>query len=96
MNSSRIIRFTLICFIAALVIGLSACEELMTILSSGGMPDMEEMPGEIEIGVVVPLTGIGAAPYGFSMQRGFQLAQEEINSSGTFGTSALVSLRRMI
>ena len=81
MNSSRIIRFTLLCFIAALVIGLSACDELMTILSSGGMPDMEEMPGEIEIGVVVPLTGIGAAPYGFSMQRGFQLAQEEINSS---------------
>ena len=83
MNPSRITRFTLICFIAALVVGLSGCDELLSILSLGDLPEVgdTDMPGEIEIGLVVPLTGMGAAPYGFSMHRGFQLAQEEINSS---------------
>ena len=37
---------------------------------------------EIPIGVVVALTGHHAEPYGLPMQRGFELAREEINSLG--------------
>jgi branched-chain amino acid transport system substrate-binding protein len=37
---------------------------------------------EIPIGVVVALTGHHAEPYGFPMQRGFELAREQINNRG--------------
>ena len=37
---------------------------------------------EITIGVVVALTGHHAEPYGLPMQRGFELAREEINNLG--------------
>ena len=37
------------------------------------------MDGEIPIGVAVALTGPFAEPYGLPMQRGFELAREEIN-----------------
>ena len=37
---------------------------------------------EISIGVVVALTGHHAEPYGLPMQRGFELAREEINDHG--------------
>ena len=44
-------------------------------------PMMDEMISqEIPIGVVVPLTGSNAGPYGLSMQRGFEMAREEINN----------------
>jgi branched-chain amino acid transport system substrate-binding protein len=59
-------------------VGLSACDELVSIFSDDEMPQM--MGGEISIGVVVPLTGSNAGPYGLSMQRGFEMAQEEINN----------------
>ena len=49
-------------------------------VSNGEMPPM--MDEEIPIGVVVALTGKYAEPYGFPMQRGFELAREEINSLG--------------
>ena len=39
----------------------------------------EMMDTGIPIGVVVPLTGSFAGPYGVSMQNGFELAREEIN-----------------
>ena len=38
--------------------------------------------GDVPIGVVVALTGRHAEAYGFSMQRGFELAREEINNRG--------------
>ncbi len=41
-------------------------------------PEMATETG-IPIGVVVPLTGSFAGPYGMSMQNGFELAREEIN-----------------
>ena len=41
-------------------------------------PEMAAPPG-IPIGMVVSLTGKDAEPYGLPMQRGFELAQEEIN-----------------
>lgn len=40
------------------------------------------MSEEIPIGLVVALTGHHAEPYGLPMQRGFELAREEINDHG--------------
>ena len=53
-------------------------------------PQMEELHGEFPIGVVLPLTGALAAPYGLPMQRGFELAREEINNSGMFGDAKII------
>ena len=51
---------------------------------------MEGLSGDIPIGVVLPLTGALAAPYGLPMQRGFELAREEINNSGMLGDAKIV------
>ena len=83
MKTSRIARFAHICMIVGLIVGLSACDELVSILSTGASdpPSTDSVGNEITLGLVLPLTGSGAAPYGFSMQRGFELAQAEINNS---------------
>ena len=65
----------------SLVVGLSACDELASILSTTDIPKMEGGQGRIPIVVVVTLTGRDAGPYGISMKNGFDLALEEINSS---------------
>ena len=44
--------------------------------------DTRMITGEVPIGVVVALTGKHAEAYGFAMQRGFELAREEINRVG--------------
>ena len=44
--------------------------------------DTHMITEDIPIGVVVALTGKHAEPYGFPMQRGFELAREEINNLG--------------
>ena len=85
MNGFR--RFALICMIVSLVVGLSACDELVSILSSSDMPQMDGVQGEIPIGVVLPLTGRDAGPYGLSMKNGFDLALAEINSAQLGGAS---------
>ena len=85
MNGIR--RIALICMIVSLVVGLSACDELVSILSSGDMPQMDGVQGEIPIGVVLPLTGRDAGPYGLSMKNGFDLALAEINSAQLGGAS---------
>ena len=79
MNGLR--RFAFVCMIVSLVVGLSACDELVSILSSSDMPQMDGVQGEIPIGVVLPLTGKDAGPYGLSMKNGFDLALAEINSA---------------
>ena len=79
MNGFR--RFALICMIVSLVVGLSACDELVSILSTSDLPQIEGVQGEIPIGVVLPLTGKDAGPYGLSMKNGFDLALAEINNS---------------
>ena len=83
MKTSRITRFAHICMIVGLIVGLSACDELVSILSTGASDPspMDGVSGEITLGLAVPLTGDAAAPYGFSMQNGFELAKEEINNS---------------
>ena len=58
-----------------------ACALLLLCLASCG-EDTPMTKGHVPIGVVVPLTGKHAEPYGFPMQRGFELAREEINNRG--------------
>ena len=65
--------FALASIAFALTVGLFSC----------GGTDQAALDGEeISIGVVVALTGHHAEPYGFPMQRGFEMAREEINSLG--------------
>ena len=74
MTIRRFTKFTFVLGIVALIAGLSTYAQMAS--------QMEELSGDIPIGVVLPLTGALAAPYGLPMQRGFELAREEINNSG--------------
>ena len=76
----RIIIFTFALLIIALTVGLFGCDRVISVASDGEVSEM--MGEEIPIGVVVALTGQHAEPYGFPMQRGFELAREEINRLG--------------
>jgi branched-chain amino acid transport system substrate-binding protein len=78
--NGRITRFVLALTVTALFAGFSACDELVSILSSGDMPQMEGLSGEIPIGFVWPQTG-SLASDGIAVQRGTKLAVEEINNS---------------
>ena len=82
MNVKRIITFAFVFAIVALTVGLSGCEKIAPMVpdDTTAMPEM--MDGEIPIGLVVSLTGKDAEPYGLPMQRGFELAREEINALG--------------
>ena len=82
MNVRRFTKFASILAIVALIAGLSACDQIQQILPP---PQMDEDSGEIRIGVSVPLTGDSADQYGLEMKRGFDLARDEINSSGRLG-----------
>ena len=74
MNIRRVATFVFVLAITSLIMGLSTYAQMT--------PQMKGLSGEISIGVVLPLTGALAAPYGLPMQRGFELAREEINNSG--------------
>ncbi len=67
-------RITFVLVIATLMAGLSACND------NGETPQMEELSGEIPIGVVYSITG-RLASVGMEMGSGFELAREEINNS---------------
>ena len=86
MNVKRIITFAFVFAIIGLVVGLSSCERIVSMMPDDEMPPMEEMPPVmvegIPIGVAVALTGEFAEPYGLPMKRGLELAQEEINMLG--------------
>lgn len=88
MNSKRFTIFAFLLPIVALIVGLSACDEIQQLLSPTP-PQMEALSGEIPIGVVLALTGRHAAPYGLPTQRGFELALEEINNSRWLGDAKI-------
>lgn len=83
MKTRRFTTFACALAIVALIAGFSACDQIQQLLTPE-TPQMEGR-GEISIGVVLPLTGTLAAPYGLPMQRGFELARTEINNSGQLG-----------
>ena len=91
MNIRRFTKFAFVMAIVTLIAGLFACEQLETILPP---PQMDEDSGEIRIGVSVPLTGDSADQYGLEMKRGFDLARDEINSSGRLGDKQIRLLEK--
>ena len=83
MKTKRILTSALLPAIATLAVGLSGCDKAATVTSDNEVPRI--VSEEIPIGVVVALTGHHAEPYGLPMQRGFELAREEINNIGDVG-----------
>ena len=79
MNISRVSRFAFVLTIIALIAGFSACDQIQQLLVPTP-PQMEGLSGEIPIGLVYPVTGRLAA-FALPIQRGFELAIEEVNSS---------------
>ena len=78
MNIKGIIAFAFVLTIVALVVGLSGCERIASMVPDAEMAPM--MGEEVPIGLVISLTGKDVQPYGLPMQRGFELAREEINA----------------
>ena len=80
MKIKTVIIFVFALIIVALSVGLFSCNRVVSVASDGEVSRM--MGEEVPIGVVVALTGKYAEAYGFSMQRGFELAREDINRLG--------------
>ena len=96
MITKKIATFAFIFAIVALVIGLSSCERIQTMMPDPETPSMEDekppMTTEgITIGVALGLTGANAEPYGIPMQEGLELAREEINMTLPPGMSITFS-----
>ena len=80
MRKKRITTFVYMLAIVTLAVGFFNCTKVISIKSDD--EDNQMMNEDVPIGVVVALTGQHAEAYGFAMQRGFELAREEINNSG--------------
>ena len=79
MVIKRSTRFMFVLVIAALIVGLSACDQIQQLLLPA-TPQMEGLRGEIAIGAVHPITGrlgLENPPLG----QGFELAVAEIKDS---------------
>ncbi len=85
MKIRRFTKFTFVVVIAALIVGVPPWDQIQRSVT----PQIEDLHREIPIGVVLPLTGALASPYGLPMQRGFELAREEINNSGQLGDAKI-------
>lgn len=81
MSSSRVKKLSSTLVFTVLIVGVSACEELVSVLSKRATSEIKGVTGEISIGVVLSLSGPPAASYGLPMHRGFELALEEINAA---------------
>ena len=79
MNTIRFTRFMFVLAIFALIVGLSACDQIQQLLIPA-TPQMEGISGEISIGLVYPATG-RLASVGLEMRSGFELALKEVNNS---------------
>ena len=90
MNISRFIGCMFVLALIAMVVGLSASDEVQKLLTSEPEPPtMDDERQEISIGLVVALTGQYAEPLGLPMRDGFEFARDEINSSGVLGDAKL-------
>lgn len=91
MSSIRTLGFVLA--IVVLIAGLSACDQLLRILSDDQMmgaevPQFTGFNDDISVGVVLPLTGRLTSSFGVSVDQGLRLALEEINS-GQLGNARI-------
>ena len=91
MNIGRFTQFAFVLAIVALIVGLSACDEVQKVLFPPEPEKPPEMPPEmveIPIGVVLDQTGANTG-YGLPMLAGFELARDHINNSGMLGDAKL-------
>ena len=94
MNIRRFSRCAFVLAIVALVVGLSACDQIQQLLLPA-TPEMEGLSGEIRIGLSLPLTGRFVAAFGYlPTQQGFELAREEINHSGMLGDAKITFIAK--
>ena len=82
IHTRRITAFTFALAIIALIVGFSACDQIGQLLLPHPAPPETGLPGEIIIGVSLPLDDTNGPLYGLPMQRGFELAREELNQLG--------------
>ena len=80
MNIRKVTTFTFLFILTALIIGLSSCDRVSQIVQPTA-PQMPEPSEEITIGVALPLTGRLTESFGKPIQRGFELALNEINAA---------------
>ena len=85
MNISRITTSAFVLTIVVLTLGFLGCERIVSVIPDAQTPQMPD--SEVLIGVHVPLTGTWAEPYGLPMQRGFELARQEINAANLLATN---------
>ena len=79
MNISSVAKFAFVLTIVALIVGVSACDQIGQLLVPAP-PDREGVSVEIPIGLVYPATG-RLADFALPIRRGFELALEEVNHS---------------
>lgn len=79
MNNRRLTIFVFLLVIVALIVGLSACDQIQQLLIPVP-PQVEGLSGEIPVGFILPQTG-PLTSSGIAMHQGTELAVEEINSS---------------
>ncbi len=80
MDTKKFTLFAFLFLITVLIAGFSACDRVSQIVQPT-TPQMTEPSEEMAIGVVLPLTGRLANSFGIPIQRGFELALSEINST---------------
>ena len=82
MKIRRFTKFASVLAIVALIVGLSACDQIGQLLVPAPTPPETGLPEEITIGVSLPLDDVNGPLYGLPMKRGFELAQAELNHYG--------------
>ncbi len=92
MNIRKIITFTFLSVIIALIARLSACERVSQI-AQPTTPQTPEPSEEFSIGVVLPLTGRLTDSFNKPIQQGFELALNEINNAQSNGTKLKLTVR---
>ena len=75
-------QFASVLAMVALIVGFSACDQIGQLLVPAPTPPEIGLPGEIIIGVSLPLDDENGPLYGLPMKRGFELAQAELNHYG--------------
>ena len=81
--TTRFTHFTSAVLILGLMAGLCGCDQFITLLSTDTEEHIIDTPIDFDIGLSLPLTGTTTASTGLSMQRGFNLARDEINELGS-------------
>ncbi|MDE0043783.1 MAG: ABC transporter substrate-binding protein [Candidatus Poribacteria bacterium] len=88
---TRITQFTFVLTIVALIMGISACDQLVGLLTERELsqtvhapPQLTGISGEVSIGLLYPMTG-RLAVTGAQMKQGFDLALKEINGAQRSG-----------